>query len=179
MAKKVSREVYEAAVAAVNCNPEAGSLRWKYRSEMRPQWNRKHAGKECGSVDLDGYRRLKFSYQDVKYNLSTHRLIWFIVTGEIPDQIDHINHDRSDNRIANLRAVNNAENAKNKSKYKRNTSGFTGVSWHKCSKKWCAQPILNGTKHHLGLFIHLADAAAAVKKFQHENGFHPNHGSEK
>src|SRR5690349_20811660 len=59
-----------------------------------------------------------------------HRLAWFYVTGEWPpDEIDHINGNRADNRWANLRPATVAENQRNRAKSKRNTSGYKGVYW--------------------------------------------------
>lgn len=70
-------------------------------------------------------------------NYLTHRLAWLYVYGRFPlEQIDHINHDRTDNRITNLREVTELENHRNMSKSTNNTSGVVGVTWHKRDSVW-------------------------------------------
>ena len=84
------------------------------------------AGSVAGGQDGKGYTR--FSVDGKSY--LAHRLAWLYVNGAFPiDQIDHLNHDRLDNRIANLRCVTHKENGKNQSLCKNNSSGVTGVNW--------------------------------------------------
>jgi hypothetical protein len=66
--------------------------------------------------------------------------------------IDHINGVSSDNRICNLREATISENGQNRKRGKNNTSGFTGVSWHKSKNKWCSQIRVNGDLIALGSF---------------------------
>ena len=82
--------------------------------------------KPLGSIRGNGYVTLGRG-DKTEY---AHRIVWEMHCGEIPDnmEIDHINHNNSDNRIENLRLVTKQENLKNKSKHKNNTSGITGVS---------------------------------------------------
>ena len=82
-----------------------------------------------------------------------HRMAWLYVYGSIPNvNIDHINNNPSDNRICNLRLVNQSENMQNTSKWKTNTSGYKGVTWAKDKNKWGAQIWKNYKRHHLGFF---------------------------
>ena len=70
---------------------------------------------------------------------SAHRLAWLYIFGAHPkNEIDHVDGDGLNNRIANLREATHSENQQNKSVFKNNSSGFPGVSWHKRSKKWQA-----------------------------------------
>lgn len=79
-----------------------------------------------GKIEKHGYKRIA-----INYNLYlTHRLIWKWHYGTEPKFIDHINHDRSDNRIENLREVNKNENARHQVLPSNNTSGFYGIRWH-------------------------------------------------
>ena len=147
---------------------ENGQLFWKERKQRR-QFN-----KPAGYIRPDGYRRIMIN----RKRYLAHRLIWILHHGDIPQnmEIDHKNHDPSDNRLKNLRLVSHLENHHNKSKYKKNRSGFTGIYWHSQTNKWCAQIKINGEQKHLGLFKNIEDAIAARRKVEILFGFHPNHG---
>jgi hypothetical protein len=110
--------------------------------------------------------------------LLAHRVVWAYCHNAWPDEhIDHINHDREDNRIANLRVAPQSENAKNAGMRSDNTSGVTGVYWVKSRKKWAAQIGLpGGVTKPLGRYSSLDDAVAARKAAEKTYGFHPNHG---
>ena len=81
--------------------------------------------------------------------------------GYMPPEIDHINGDRADNRIGNLRAVTRSQNQYNK-RPQRNASGYRGVSWHKKSGKWCVRIGINDKVKSMGYYddIELADLVA-------------------
>lgn len=112
--------------------------------------------------------------------LLAHRVAWAYCRGAWPaDQIDHLNHDRKDNRLANLRIASQAENTKNSGKRSDNSSGVTGVSWSRSRKKWVAQIGLPGPKtKSLGRFDIFEEAVAARKKAEIYYGFHENHGKD-
>lgn len=105
-----------------------------------------------------------------------HRIAWVICYGEWPDQIDHINGDKTDNRIVNLRSVSVAINNRNLARRKTNSSGVNGVRWHKAAGKWVARISVDGSEIHLGLFEDFAEAVAARKSAERNHDFHPNHG---
>lgn len=98
--------------------------------------------------------------------------------GPIPEgmQVDHINHDRSDNHIENLRLVTNMQNAQNKKMRPDNTSGTTGVYFNKSLKLWCARITINQKVIMLGCRVDKDAAVALRKQAEIEYGFHPNHG---
>jgi hypothetical protein len=82
-----------------------------------------------------------------------HRLAWLYVNGEWPpDQVDHIDRVRSNNRIANLRSASTSDNACNGVLRFSNTSGYRGVSWSKEKKKWVARIVKDRKQHVLGYF---------------------------
>jgi hypothetical protein len=80
---------------------------------------------------------------------------------QTPQQVDHKNSDRLDNRKSNLRVCSNAENNRNKPLHANNTSGYKGVVWHRQTQKWRAQLMVNGKPVHGGLFKSKVDAAKA------------------
>ena len=98
-----------------------------------------------------------------------HRLAWFYVKGYWPKkEIDHKNRKPSDNRFSNLRKASHAQNIRNRSKAKNNTTGFVGVYWIKRIQKWKAQITLKRKSIHLGIFDNIKEAIkvrrlAAVK----------------
>lgn len=95
-----------------------------------------------------------------------HRVAWRIVHGEWPASwIDHINGDRTDNRIENLRLATQAENMQNLRKPgKRNKSGFLGVSWDKVVGLWVAQIRAFGSPHQIGWYETPEEAHAAYMR---------------
>lgn len=125
-------------------------------------------GQEAGALSGRGYRNIRI---EGKYYLA-HRLIWKLLYGEDPEEIDHINGNRSDNRITNLRSVCHYENMRNRKRGSDNTSGVMGVSWHKVNSKWRARI----GEELLGDFDKFEDAVAARKQAEKELGYHPNHG---
>jgi len=94
-----------------------------------------------------------------------HRLAWFYVNGTWPDQIDHINGIKSDNRLDNLRDVTVQQNNQNKLKAQKNSdSKILGVSWHKKAKKWQAHICVYKERKYLGLFKDINEAQEAYLK---------------
>jgi hypothetical protein len=107
-----------------------------------------------------------------------HRIIWKHVTGNDPEFIDHINHDRTDNRIENLRSVSTVENCQNQTLSKSNKSGVLGVHWNTRQRKWIASIRRPGVgfSELLGRFDSVEEAAVCRRAAETEANFHPNHG---
>lgn len=110
-------------------------------------------------------------------NFLNHRLIWLYMTGEFPIQIDHINHDKLNNKWDNLRAVNNTTNSRNTGLSKNSTTKINGVSLHKPTGKYRAYIMVNRKQIHLGLFDTVDEATQARKQADNKYEFHPNHGN--
>lgn len=90
--------------------------------------------------------------------------------------MDHINGDRADNRIINLRDVPKAENARNVGIGVRNTSGVMGVTWNKRSRRWSAQIFRSGKMTILGRFETFDEAVAVRAAAEQELGYQQGHG---
>ena len=157
----------------LNYDPETGALTWKERAEVRPQWNGRYAGKPAGCVDSHGYLKIGIDGR----NYYAHRLAWAIHHGEWPQhQIDHINGDKLDNRIANLRDVPQVVNGRNQKMAAHNTSGYAGIHWRKSDRRWQAFIKVDRKQRHLGYFDNLADAVAVRRAAERQYGFTERHG---
>jgi hypothetical protein len=107
-------------------------------------------GSVAGNVTHQGYRRIKIASK----LFLMHRLIYRMHTGVGPgsSEIDHINSNKSDSRIENLRLASKAQNQQNNPLYRNSATGQRGVHWHKQHRKYCAAIQVNGRRHHIGLF---------------------------
>ena len=100
---------------------------------------------------------------------SAHRLAWLYMTGDWPpDEVDHKNRVRTDNRWDNLRLADTFTNKRNTSAYRNNKSGFKGVSWHVCSRKWRSRIRVDGKEKNLGLYDTPEQANAAYERAARE-----------
>lgn len=130
---------------------------WRWLKTLRPQ---SPAGCIAGSKGKE-YTLLRVD----RRAYMAHKLAWLYCYGDWPaKQIDHINGDRYDNRIVNLRLATPSENGRNRGPQRNNTSGVKGVTWHARDKRWQAQIWVNGKRIQLGYFIDIKDAAAAYAK---------------
>lgn len=149
---------------------ETGCLIWKKLAVK----NQVKEGSAAGYLTDRGYIRVDI--EGAQYYI--HRIIWLFVYGEFPSgHIDHINHNRADNRISNMRDVCRIINGQNRSKGKNNISGVCGVGWHKQKQQWQARITINKKLVHLGSFNKFDDAVAVRKNAEIKYGFHPNHGA--
>jgi len=138
-------------------DPERGVLVWKKKTGNRVRVGAV-AGKPHPTI---GYVVVRCSGA-VHY---AHRLAFLHVTGRMPEQVDHINGVRSDNRWSNLRESDNARNRQNGPLLQANsTSGVNGVYWHKQQQKWHVSLKLDRKKRSFGLYGSLLDAAAVAKR---------------
>jgi hypothetical protein len=138
-------------------------------SHTAAKWNAHYADREAfTSTTVKGYKQGSL----IGGVHRAHRIIWALVYGEWPDQVDHINGDPSDNRLNNLRSIPNNTNQMNMKKPRDNTSGHIGVCWDAEKKRWLARV---GRKH-IGRFDSVEEAAAAQKLAALAMGYHRNHG---
>ena len=149
-------------------SPETGVFTRRVSTSSRAQ-----AGDVPGCINGCGYWQAMI---DSNLYLS-HRLAWLYIYGCFPEnEIDHINGDRSDNRIENIRDVTRAENNKNLTISTTNSSGVIGVCWDKATQKWHSQIQYNGKRVNLGLYEDLELAGLVRKEAEIKYGYHANHG---
>ena len=161
-------ELRKIVMERLSYDTRTGLFKWKFRTANRIQ-----AGDVAGWSTEDGYVRIRI----LGRNYRAHRLAWLIVYGSFPpDQIDHINGVKHDNRISNLRAVTGLENCRNKPLSSSNTSGYMGVSYNKRMRKWVAKIGVSRKLIYLGCFENKEDAIEARRIAEINYNYHPNHG---
>lgn len=157
-----------------------GVLTWKPRDRKffssdrsASAWNARFAGKRAlDAQHPDGYKTgLIF-----RKAYLAHRVLFAMKAGAWPEYIDHINGDRGDNRLDNLREVTKVQNGCNAAKPCTNTSGHIGVSWNSRDKRWTAYITLHQKRKALGNFKTIDEAIKCRKSYEVLYGFHPNHG---
>lgn len=116
-------------------DPQSGEFRWAVGGRGIRE------GGIAGSLNADGYRVIRFNSKPTP----AHRLAWFLVHDEWPVEIDHINGDRSDNRLCNLRSVPHSVNMQNKRSAMSNNAscGLLGVTWNKQHQRWQSKIMVN------------------------------------
>jgi hypothetical protein len=141
---------YEALIQKLEYCPDTGVFTWK---------SGRFKGMQAGSVNSHGYRYVKIAGRIYK----CHRIAMLFHLGRWPSIVDHINGDRLDNRIANLREVTQSQNRMNAAVRRDSESGLCGVKWKKSAAKWRAEIKVAGKAKHLGYFDSKDDAIAARK----------------
>lgn len=138
-------------------NPVTGVFTWASKPA-------KHiaVGTVCGKVLPSGYRTISV----FKESYYAHRLAYYLSTEIDPGcfTVDHINLNKDDNAISNLRLATYSQQGANRSTQSNNTSGCKGVVWHKKAGKWWARIKIDGHQKSLGLFDTKEKAAAAYQK---------------
>lgn len=157
---------------------ETGVLFWKARELLdgstprgTATFNARRAGMPAfTSTNSEGY----LSGGILGVSVSAHRVIIAMSLGEWPEKlVDHINGDRTDNRLCNLRLVTPVENARNARTKNPNKWGERGISRN--GQKWIVK-VGGGRDNYIGTFETKEDAAAARKLVMSSLGYHPNHG---
>lgn len=154
---------------AISYSPEDGKMYWKIRASYNVRVGSPALSARKSSGHLSGFYK--------RVPLQAHRVAWAIYYGEWPaGYIDHINGKRDDNRISNLRVVNQRDNAKNRRPNKGKRSRLPhGVSLKK-NGRYFAQIQADGKNNHLGYFDTPEEAKAAYDEARIRLEFHENHG---
>lgn len=145
----------------LNYAPETGVFVWRPREENSrhdKMWNTRYAGTIAGRLLGTGYRVITI----YNHGCTAHRLAWLYAHGDWPaGHIDHIDGDKTNNALSNLREATRSQNLQNSRKRRDNTSGHKGVSRHTGTGKWLAQISVSRRYIYLGLFDTPEAAAAA------------------
>ncbi len=145
-------------------DPDSGKLTWRNSTS-----NRVNLGMEAGCLDGKGYRSIHIAGRKER----GHRLAWLYTYGQLPEeQIDHINGDKSDNRIANLRLATDSGNRQNMRRARRDsTSGIIGARYDRRRGCWNAGITVDKRHYWLGRFGSAEEAHAAYLAAKRE--LHP------
>lgn len=166
-------------------DPETGVLTWKARTpdmfkmgkkSRCDAWNTRYAGKPAmTAVSSHGYRVGLLNGRLVM----AHRVAFKIMTGADPEQIDHIDQDKTNNEWGNLKETNHSKNARNRRRASNNTSGTPGVCYVKRENIWRADCYRKpGQKILIGKFATKEQAVKARKFWERRWGYSTNHGSD-
>ena len=132
-----------------------------------------YAGDKVGGRNREGYLRAKIN--DKTYYL--HRLIFLMHHGYLPKLIDHIDGNKLNNKIENLRAATHVENLFNRKAQKNSNSGVKNVCWSKPKQRWIVQLQTNNKQRYFGMYkdLELADLVAQEARDKYHGAF-ANHG---
>lgn len=138
-------------------NDVSGDLTWKTTNKL------------AGTVLKNGYRQI--SIYGKRY--LSHHIVWLMFKGFLPAQLDHINRNKKDNRIENLRECSSAENMQNRPSLKNTSSPYKGARINKTTSKWRAVFTTKGKSYYLGEYTSEVNAALAYDKWaiQYETSF--------
>lgn len=145
-------------------NYKNGELYWNFSLSCKSP-----KGNIAGSIKGDGYRRIGLN----KKPYLAHRLIFMMHHGYLPKVVDHIDGNRQNNCIENLREATQSQNSHNQKLSIKNTSGYKNVRWNARKRKWFVNIRLNYKDIHIGYFkdIELADLVAQEARDKYHKEF--------
>lgn len=156
-------ELRAEVMRVLDYDPEMGDLSWKIRRrKINP-------GQKIVRTKGHGYCRVMID--GVSY--LAHKLAYLMHHGWMPEVVDHINHDKTDNSAANLRACTKSGNERNTGKRSNNSSGFKGVSLRKGTGKYEVRVMVYGRCQYFGLYsdIELAELVASEARAKYHGDF--------
>lgn len=163
---------------------ETGKLYWRRRTPDLfkdgyrtaegncANWNAHYAGREAFTA-LDGHGYLHGNIFHTRQK--AHRVAYCLMTGVWPENIDHTDGDRTNNKWANIREVTPAQNNMNLAARSSNKSGHTGICWDRARSLW----LVTAKGKHIGRYSSMDDAVAARSAANLAMGFHQNHGRQR
>lgn len=130
----------------------------------------KNSGVQVGGcVNGKGYKKMGFKNK----SYLVHRIVYLMFHGVLPKIVDHVDNNKTNNKIENLRPASPSQNLWNASLRSINTSGCKGVSWHKKAKKWQVKLSVGRVLKHFGYFddLDLADLVATEARVKYHGQF--------
>ncbi len=145
-----------------------GALYWRVKPCRRDP-----VGMKAGYVDSRGYATVV--YKRKRHYL--HRVVYLMHNGVLPSEVDHIDGDKTNNRVENLRACTHSQNGQNRFVQSNSKSQVKNVSWSSARKKWVVYASINGKNTNFGGYedIDLAELVAAEVRSKY-HGVFANHG---
>jgi hypothetical protein len=148
-----------------------GALFWKARPRSdfktngrHEEWNKRYSHKQAGSC---AGKYVNVSINKIRYQV--HRVIFLMQHGYISEVVDHIDGNRQNNKIENLRAATHTQNLQNAKIPKHNSSGCKNVIWHRQRKKWAVRLVLNKKSKSYGLYDDLELAQFVAQEARNLN----------
>jgi hypothetical protein len=143
---------YDVVDRLLSYNKDTGYFSWKVSRGTRK------AGSMAGCVNPStGYSVVRIN----RRGYSAHRLAWLLAYGYLPENgIDHIDRNKLNNSISNLREATQSCNLRNITRKKNNTSGITGVRWKGNNKIWEARIYHNKKDTYVGGSVNFDEAVA-------------------
>lgn len=144
---------------------ESGELIWRGRPQSHfksdnewRRWNTRYAGKSSGTIIRPEAPRRMVTINHLDY--PAHRIIWKLVTGSEPPEVDHRDRDGTNNKFSNLREATHEQNCQNRVRAKKSTMP-TGVRYS--GRRFYAAITVNGERRHLGMFDSELEASLAYR----------------
>jgi hypothetical protein len=146
-----------------------GALYWRVKPCRRDP-----IGMKAGWVDPSrGYSMINY----LRKRYYGHRIIYLMHNGYLPKEVDHIDGDKTNNRIENLRTCTHSQNGQNKPAQSNNKSGVKNVVWSEPRKKWVVYLTVDGKNRNFGGFEDLELAALMASEVRDKyHGAFANHG---
>ena len=143
--------------------PTTGVFTWLRTDSRPPNWNALYVGKRAGYINKHlGRRLIAILVNGKKTRFYAALLAWLYMTGEWPQhEVDHRSTDSADDSWDNLRAATSSQNKCNRKGNRTSALGVKGIHFDKSRQKYLAQICLGKTRHHLGRYDTIEEAAAA------------------
>jgi hypothetical protein len=152
----------EKLISLLDYNPDTGEFKWKVHLKQ----SNKYEGDIAGTSHGGGYWAIQIEGR----RYYAHRLAWLYMYGKFPElELDHINRDKADNRILNLREVSRSENMNNVGLRVNNSSGFSNISYRKDRNKFRVYITKDGKYKALGHFSTIEDAKIALDSWNKQD----------
>ena len=170
--KKVTPKLLEYIHSRFEYNPELGRLISKISSGTHKY---RHIKGELvkGAATGDGYREIFFR----NHRLREHRLIYLMCHGFLPEMLDHIDGNKLNNKIENLRSCSGSQNQFNKKIPKNNTTGFKGILFNKKENRYFGRVRVSGKQYNTKRTKSLTEAVLLLRNLRENlHGEYFNHG---